>query len=312
MKYSYAIFADSGCELTAELRNRFEVDGYLKGYISTPDADNIETSLDLNEAELDKFFASVKQHKNGFKTSPPSIEEIVLYFESFLKQGKDVLALSMSNAMSATYNLMLKAKEIVCKKYPDRKVFVIDTLRVSASVGLLTAKACALRAEGLSIEKNAEKIESIKKTVHQMGTLDDLFWLASKGRVSGAKAFFGTLAGIKSLGDYGPDGMSVPIAKVSGYKKAQAATVEYIKRTIKSANEQIIFVAHSARREQAEILAALIKENIKPKEVIICGVQQISGINIGPGLFAAYYFGTEITDLKNEKEIINNIIESKL
>jgi fatty acid-binding protein DegV len=145
-----------------------------------------------------------------------------------------------------------------------------------------------------------------------MGSLDDLFWLASKGRISHAKAFFGTLAGIKTMGDFDSDGMVTPLAKVSGYKKAQKAIVEYIKKTIISANEQIIFVAHSARKEQAEILASLIKEKIKPKEVIIGNVYPIDGINIGPGLFAAYYSGTEITDLKHETEIINAIISEEL
>ena len=59
-------------------------------------------------------------------------------------------------------------------------------------------------------------------------------------------------------------------------------------------------------------MAAQIKEVIKPKEIIIFSVQQMSGINIGPGLFAAYYFGTEITDLKREKEIMNEIVSKKL
>ena len=112
--------------------------------------------------------------------------------------------------------------------------------------------------------------------------------------------------------DFNSDGMVTPLAKVNGYKKAQKAIIECIKKIIKSANEQIIFVIHSARKEQAEILASLIKEEIKPKEVIICNAYPINGINVGPGIFGASYFGTEITDLKYEKEIINEIISEKL
>jgi len=310
--YSYAIFADIACDLHESLRARFEVDGYLKGYMSTPDADDVEASLELNDAELDAFYASLKAKKNGYSTSPCSVDETVSYFETFLQQGKDVLVISLSSKLSAAYNLKLQAQKIVSEKYPERKVIVIDSRKNSAAIGLLTVKACELRAEGCPIEQNAEKLEKIKNTIHQMGSLDDLFWVASKGRISNAKAFFGTIAGIKTMGDFDADGMVTPLAKVSGYKTAHKVIIEYIKKTITSADEQIIFIAHSVRKEQSEILASHIKEKIKPKEVIICNIHPYSGINVGPGLFVAYYFGTEITDLKHEKEIINEILAGKL
>ena len=308
MENNYAIFADITCDLSPEIRDRFGVDGYLKSYMSTPDADGVEGRLDLSDAELDAFYSSLKANKNKYKTAAPGVDEIVAYFETFLSGGRDILALSISGKLSATYNLMVRAKEIVCEKYPGRKVIVVDSMKFSAALGLLTVKACGLRAEGLSIEQNAETLEKIRKTLHQMGSVDDLFWVASKGRISHAKAFFGSIAGIKSMGDFDSDGMVTALAKVSGYEKVYKATVEYIKKTIRAANEQIIFVAHSARREQAEILASKIREGLRPKEVIVCNIYPMSGINAGPGLLAAYYFGTEITDLKREKEIICEII----
>jgi len=307
MENNYAIFADITCDLSPAIRERFGVDGYLKSYMSTPDAENIEGRLDLSDEEIDAFYVSLKANKNKYKTAAPSVEEIAAYFETFLQQGRDVLALSISSKLSATYNLMIRAKEIVCEKYPERKVFVIDSRRYSLALGLLTIKACQLRAEGCAIEQNAEMLEKIKTTVHQMGSIDDLFWVASKGRISHAQAFFGSVAGIKPMGDFDADGMATVLTKVSGYEKVYKTIVEYVGKTMQSANEQIIIVAHSARRKQSEILAAKIRETIKPKEVLMCNINQMSGINAGPGLLAAYYFGTEITDLKREKEIVCEI-----
>jgi DegV family protein with EDD domain len=312
MKYSYAILTDVTCDLSEGLRARFEVDGYLKMYMSTPSSDDVEVSLDLSEAELDAFYSSLKANKGGYKTSPCSVDEIVSYFETFLQQGKDVLAISISSKLSVMHNLMLNAQKIASEKYPDRKIIVLDSRKYSTGLGLLTIKACELRAEGCTIEQNAEKLEKINKTIHQMAQLDDLFWFASKGRISYVKAFFGTLAGIKTMGEFDSDGRPMPFGKMSGYKKAQKVIIEYIKKTILSANEQIIFVAHSARKDQADILASNIKEIFKPKEVIMCNVYPINGINVGPGLFGAYYYGTEITDLKHEQEIFNEIISEKL
>jgi len=279
--------------------------------MSTPDADNVKGSLDFSDEELDAFYVSLKANKNKYKTAVPGIDEIVSYFETFLQQGKDVLALSISSKLSATYNLMVRAKEIVSERYPDRKIIIIDSMRITVAMGLLTIKACQLRSLGYPIEKNTEMLEDLKLMIHQMGSVDDLFWVASKGRISHAKAFFGTVAGIKSMGDFDSGGMVTALAKVSGYDKVYKTTVEYIKKTIKSASDQIIFVAHSARRNQAETLASKIREEIRPKEVIVCNIYPMSGINAGPGLIAAYYFGTEITDLKYEKEIICEIV-SKL
>ncbi|MCL2425511.1 MAG: DegV family protein [Oscillospiraceae bacterium] len=310
MKYSYAIFADITCDLSLEVRERFEVDGYMKSYMSSPDADEVEGTLDLSDAEVDAFYSLLKAHKNKYKTAAPSVDDIVSYFETFLIQGQDILALSISSALSATYNLMICAQEIVCQKYPERKVLIIDSMRYSMALGLLTIKACKLRGEGYTIEQTAEAIENVKRTIHQMGPIDDLFWVASKGRISHAKAFFGSVAGIKPMGDFDSNGMVTVLAKVSGYEKAYKTTVKYIDKTIKAANEQIVFVVHSARRKQAEILAAQITEKIKPKEVIISNMYPMSGINAGPGLLAAYYFGTEITDLENEKKIIGDIVRS--
>ena len=312
MQYNYAVVADISCDLSSELRTRFEVDGYIKGYMSTPSEENVEGSLDLSDEEIDAFYESLSANKDGYKTAAPSVSEIVSFFETFLKQGRDILALSISSKLSSTYNLMLSAKKIASELYSDRKILIIDSGKYSIALGLLTIKACEFRAEGLDIEQNAEKLEKLKNCVHQMGTVDDLFWVASKGRISHSKAFFGTIAGIKAMGDFDSDGMVTALAKVSGYKKANKATVEYIEKTIKNAREQVIFVANSARRQRAYTLASLIEERIKPKEVIVCNVQQMSGINVGPGLVAAYYFGTEITDLKFEKEIMNDIIANKL
>jgi len=311
MADNYAIVADTACDLSVELQERFGIDGVLGGYVSTPEAGDTVARVDLSDAELDAFYKSLKANSSGYKTASFGVETVISFFETFLREGRDVLALCISSKLSAPYNVMTHAAKQLLEKYPDRKIAVVDSRKYSLGFGLLVIKAAELRAAGLSLTENAEKLETIKKTVHQMGSVDDLFWVASKGRVSHAKAFFGTIAGIKAMGDFDTDGMVTPLAKLSGYKRTHQATVEYIKKTIKAASEQIILVAHSARKEQAEILAKLIKEKIKPRDVIICNVYPMNGVNIGPGLCAAYYLGTEITDLSREKEIINEVI-SKL
>ena len=309
---NYAIITDSTSDLTPLLMQRFNIDGMLLGRISTHLEEDAEVKMDLSDAEIDDFYSSLKANKDKYKTSPMSADKMAEYFETFLAKGQDIITISITGALSATYNIMLTAKDIALVKYPNRKIFVIDSEKYSIGVALLAIKAAELRKEGLTVEQNAEKLNVIRRTIHHMGPIDDLFWVASKGRISHSKAFFGTVFGIKPLGDFDANGTVTVLAKVSGHDKALKATTEYVKRTIKSADKQIIIVAHSGRRKLAETLAKQIEEKIKPKEVIISNIYPSIGINIGPGLVAAFFEGTTITDLEFEKKTMNEIIASKL
>ncbi|MCL2861123.1 MAG: DegV family EDD domain-containing protein [Firmicutes bacterium] len=309
--YSYAIIGDITCDLSENVRKRFGVDGYIKGHMTIPDGSEIISTLDWSYMPSEEFYTHLKANSKKYKTAPASVGEIVRYGEQFLQNGKDLLMISISSKLSVSYNLMLNAAKLLEEKYPDRKVLVIDSKKYSVGVGQLILKACQLRKEGMSIEENAKELELIKHTIHQMGTMDDLFFVASKGRISNAKAFLGTLIKIKTLGDFDADGMVSVIGKIKGkgHERAYKVIIEYIKNTIVNPKEQIIIVANSQRGEQARVLKALIEEHIAPKEVILSDIYPATGINAGPGLVAAYYFGTPITDLKNEREIMDSLMK---
>ncbi|MCL2675424.1 MAG: DegV family EDD domain-containing protein [Firmicutes bacterium] len=309
---NYAVIGDVLCDLSEDLRKRFGVDGYLKGHMTVPagkEERELPTTLDWSYMPQTEFYAHLKANKKVYKTAPASAEETVEYLEPFLAAGRDVLILSISSKLSVSYNLMLNAKKTLEAKYPNRKVIVVDSLKYSSGLGLLVIKACELRDKGLTIEENAAELDRVKSTVHQMGAMDDLFFVASKGRITHAKAFMGTLVGVKPMGDFNADGMVTVLAKVKGYDKAYKAIVEYIKRTIVEPENQIIIVAQTVREKHQAILAKMIEEQIKPKEIILSDIYPADGINVGPGLLAAYYYGTPITDLARETEVIKQVIE---
>ncbi|MDR0491462.1 MAG: DegV family protein [Oscillospiraceae bacterium] len=309
MEARYAIIGDVTCDLSLELRERFGIDGYTTGHITIPGGKEIDSKLEWDFTNPKDFYSSLKSKGDVYKTSSASMEEIAAYWETYLAEGKDVLALSISGKLSVTYNLMINAQKMLQDKYPARKIVVVDSRRYSVALGILTIKACQLRGQGLSIEENADKLNKMKNEIHQMGTMDDLFFVASKGRISHPKAFLGTLVGIKPMGDFDSEGMVTVLAKVKGYEKAHKAIIGYIEKTITDASEQIIIVAHTMRADQAGALVGKIKESIRPKEVILSDVYPASGINIGPGLLAAYYFGSEITDLAKETEIMEALLK---
>ncbi len=131
-----------------------------------------------------------------------------------------------------------------------------------------------------------------------------------KGRLNYVAVFFGTLAGIKPIGEFDYNGMTTVLAKVKGAKLAYPVLLDYIEQTIEDPQDQVIFVAQTNRLAQAEEYKKLLEERFHPKAVYICDVFPSNGANVGPGLMAAYYYGKPITkDLNKEREILNASIE---
>jgi DegV family protein with EDD domain len=202
------------------------------------------------------------------------------------------------------------AKELL-KKYPERRIVVIDSLRYSTSLALLVISAAIKRQEGASFDEVVEYLEKEKYRIHQMGTMDDLFFLVKTGRVDGFKAFFGSMIGLNILADFNEKGLSEPIAKLKGKKDAFKAIVEYIDKTVENPSEQIMFIAHSNREEAAKLLAESVKERFNPKELIITEVGVSCGASIGPGLCAVFYKGAPASaGLEKEKALMDEITAS--
>ena len=314
MSKKFVILADATCDLNAEIRKTYDIE-ILYGHIRYPSGEEQVATLDwkdfsiLKEYTPEEFYNELKKNPNSFSTSPPNVQEHYNAFEKCVKDGYDVLSLSLSSGLSGTFNFASKAKDMIIEKYPDAKILCVDSLRFSTGCGLMAMYASTMRSEGKTIEEVYNYLEENKNCFHQMGWLDDLSYVAKKGRISHPKAFFGKLIGIKPIGEFDFNGLTTVIGKAKGEKSAYKAMIEYIRQTIINPEEQIIFVAHTNRRAQAEEYKALIEETFHPKAVYINDVFPLSGINIGPGLMAAYYRGKPISEgLVQEKEILSKIL----
>lgn len=309
---NFEIISDSGFDMNHELRQRFGVcDDYVRGNIVFPDGHSEPADCDWKNIRPDEYFSMMADKKKMFHTSTRSIEEMTAVLEKHLKLGSDILVISLSSGLSGTYRLFVTCQQELLKKYPKRKIIVIDSLRYSTSLALLCIYAGKLKQEGKSIEETAKWIEEHKNCIHQMGPLDDLFFLKRAGRISFAKAFFGSMVGVKPLGDFNEKGTSSVLGKAKGQNNAFRASIEYIKHTIVEPEKQIIMIAHSYREEAAKKFMEMIKENIKCKGVILTVVGESCGANIGPGLIAAFYLGYTISkDNVDEKKVLEEVLET--
>lgn len=305
---SFAIVSDSAVDLTADLREKFKIDDYVPGILIYPDGHSEPADLDWKNISQKEFFAIMKDKNSHFSTAVNSLDVFRQIYEKYLSQGRDVLAINISSGISGTYDTScIVAKELE-EKYPDRKIIVVDSLRYSTALALLCVYASKMRAEGKTIEETAEWLNLHKTCIHQAGTLEDLFYCKKMGRVSNTAAIMGTLVGIKPFADINNKGVSHVLGKVRGKKSLYSAVIEYIKHTIVDPENQTIFVTHTDRYDEALVLKELVEKEFKPKEVIITEIGQSCGPNIGPGLYAAYYYGTKMSEgMKDEKAILSKI-----
>lgn len=304
----FVILTDASSDLTKEIREEYDID-YIPAHVKLPDGRDVPCLLEWTEDyQHDEFYAAIKKGAE-YATSPANVEEYAEVFRKYVEAGCDVLSVSISTALSGTYNFSTQARDIVLKEYPNAKILCVNSLRYSVLEGLICVTASEMRAEGKSIDEVYEWIEANKNRFHSMGWLDDLSFVARKGRMSNSKAFFGQLVGIKPLGDISKEGLTTVIGKAKGAKKGIEAILKYIEATIENPSEQIIFVGTSDRERDADKLIALIEEKFHPRKIVKSFVFPSCGVNIGPGLMAAFYMGKPITDdLKEETELMNKIL----
>ena len=312
MDKKFALVTDFGCALTAPLRSRFCVDAFVEGNIAFPDGRTIKSDLDWKTTTPDEYFASFKDKKFVVKTSCPNVDEIEAMFLPFAKEGRDILMVTISHGLSGTYNFALAAAAEITKQYPNIVIHVVDSLRYSTAQSLLLVHASCLREEGKSCDEVAAWLEENKSRFHQIGIMDDLFYLARSGRLNKVAAFMGTLAGVEPMADFSSNGLCSVIGKGKGKKKSLDAAVSYLLKLAINPKDQIIFVAHSLREQEALYLKKAIEDRVGPKEVILSSVDMMCGANIGPGLVACFFYGEEISeDLSKEKQTLAACLQGK-
>ena len=306
----YVILTDSSTDLTKDLRKRFGIDDYLPGNITFPDGHTEDSTLDWENISPQDFYTSMSKD-SMYTTGIKNIEVQEAFFEKYLKQGLDILNISLSHSLSNTFDSCRKAAQNLLEKYPERKIICVDSLRYSGADGLLCSLAGEMKKEGKSLEEVAEWLENNKHRCHQTGTVDDLKFLAKMGRCSNVSAFMGSLINIKPIAEFNRDGMNQIITKVTGYKKLFSAMIEYMKATIEPDTKRI-FVSHTFRKAQWLQLQELIRENFPSAEIIPTTVNMANGSSIGPGMVVAFYMGKEISEGLVEETKILEEIKAKL
>ena len=233
--------------------------------------------------------------KNGEKVTTSQInpQTYVGFMRPILEKGKDILFIGLSSGVSGAFHSALIAREQLNKEFPERKIELIDSLGASLGEGLHVLRAAGFRKDGMSFEETADEVRKHIPKMYQVFTVDDLMHLKRTGRLSNLSATVGTVLGIKPLLKGNGEGKIVSFGKVRGRAKIIAALAEKYRELAVNPQSQTVGISYADCREDAERLAALIKEINPPKKLIIVKHEPATGSHLGPGALALYFEGED-------------------
>lgn len=262
--------------------------------------DGVSYMDDLGESmSFDIFYDKIAKGASP-STSQVNVSEFHAFFEPFLKEGKDILHLTLSSGISGTYNSACVARDELLEQYPDRKIHVVDSLGASSGYGLLVDAAADMRDQGVSVDDVADWVEKNRLRVHHWFFSTDLTSFKRGGRISATSAMLGTVLNICPLMNMDYQGRLIPRQKIRTKKKAIAETVKMMEQHADggTAYSGKCFISNSACIDDAKALADMLEEHfpaLKGK-IIINSVGTVIGSHTGPGTVALFFFGDERKD----------------
>lgn len=285
----FEIVTDSCCNLLEDMIDDFGIHVLPLTFMVDGEDEVYQSYLKGERTDLKQFYTMMREGK-VFKTSLPNLAESEALFRELLSSGRDVIYLAFSSGLSGTYQALSLMAEQLREEFPERKLYVVDTLAASGGQGLLVWYAVQHARAGESIDQVRDWLEDNKLHLAHWFTVDDLMFLFRGGRVSKTAAWAGTLLNIKPVLHVDDEGHLIPMEKVRGRKKSLNALIDHMEKSAdKPISDQMVFITHGDCIEDAEYVAGKIKERFGVKEAVINYVDPVIGAHSGPGTMALFF-----------------------
>ena len=286
----YVLITDSSADLSQEMVQELGVTVLPLSF--TIQGKTYRNYPDNREMDLPLFYDMLRAGELA-TTSAVNVAEYTQAVEPTLQEGKDVLILAFSSGLSSTYQASVLAAGELREKYPDRKIYTVDTLCASLGQGLLVYLAAQEQRKGKSIEEVRDWAEETKLHLCHQFTVDDLHFLKRGGRISATTAVVGSMLQIKPVLHVDNEGHLINIGKARGRQASLKALVDKMEKTVTEEGRKTVFISHGDCRKDAVTVADMVRERFGTQDIRINFVGPVIGAHSGPGTLALFYLGTE-------------------
>lgn len=279
----YVMITDSGCDLSAEQLQALELERIPLNVFMK------DTPAQPCTLEGADFYNALRNGQVAC-TSAANLSAFREMYTRILEEGKDILFVSFSSALSCMHATARLAAEELSAEYPDRKIITVDSLCASMGQGLLLYYAAQKKAEGATIEELEDYL--LKHRMHTIHwfTVDDLMFLKRGGRLGSVAAVAGTLLGIKPVLHVSDEGKLIVRSKVRGRKNALLALAKHFAEEVDDPTAQV-YISQADDMEAAEFVRDILMKEYGATNVIIGNIGAVIGAHAGPGTIALFYVG---------------------
>ncbi len=288
MEQPYVIFSDISADIPAAYAQENDI-RFISMRYTLGEEDRVCAGIE--EEEVLKRFYDGQRGGDLTRTSQISPQIYMDIFGPVLKEGTDILYLSLSSGLSSTYQSSCLAADQLGEKFPDREIVCVDSLAATGGMGLLLEAAVQNRREGMTISENGRWLEENRLRVCHWFMVEDLMYLKRGGRVSAATAMVGSALNIRPVLKIEEDGTLKNFSKARGTKRALHSLVEYYASASDKEPGERVYILHADSPENADYLVGKVKEINPQCSITKMMLSPIIGAHTGPGMCAVVHFG---------------------
>ena len=283
----FQIVSDGCCDFNEEEVKKHGVD-IVPFYITFDQVNFLKEGVDISKED---FYNRLVTEKDLLpKTSQPNPQDYIDIYTPHLKDGKDIISLTVSSKLSGSYNSALIAAKTLKEEYPNRTISIIDSLNASIGQGLILKEIIKMRDVGYTLDKTVQITETILKTTRVYFTVDSLEYLKKGGRLGPTTAWVSGILGLRPILRLDEEGQVSQLSSVRGKKKVLQLLEEAIVDVLKDDKQNInLSIGHALSIKDATTLKANIEESLDMKITNpLTEVGAALGVHTGPGLTFAY------------------------
>ena len=231
------------------------------------------------------------------RTAQVNADEYEAFFRPFLQEGKDVLHVTLSSGISGTINSAQAAAAVLREEFPERKIYIVDSLCASSGYGLFMDRLADLRDEGMTVDELRDWAEANKLRLNHWFFSMDLTQYIRGGRVSKTAGFVGGLLGICPLLHVNNEGKLEPVSKIPSKKLVRREIVKKMEQQAENGLDYSgkCYICQSDCMDDARKVADEIEKRFPRLDgkVQIYPIGGVIGCHTGPGTVALFYWTGE-------------------
>ena len=252
------VISDSSCDLPEEILEKIEIVP-MALFIGDKEYKDGE---ELSREDFYKILIETKKPPGSASPSPSD------FMARFAKAEK-IFVITISSALSSSYNNALIAKDYYSSEFKDKMVYVFDTLNASVGQGLVVVKLLNLLEKNISNKKIIEKMEKYIKNLHTFFVLEKMDNLINSGRMNRILGKLAIILNIKFILGKTNNGEIELFDKARGSKRAFKKLLNIIGDCGSNFEDKILGIAHFNSKEKAELFKQKALEKYHFKKVII-------------------------------------------